>query len=289
MQLVKKLIDQCNEQSVVFELICLDDGSNKEIKDENRQISGLFGVNYVELSENIGRSKIRNRLSKLARYERLLFLDCDSVVKSPNFIANYLPLLATTKIYSGGRLYEKTKPDQNNRLLHWYIGIKKESAGLSKRNKSPINFFHANNFIIPREIALKFPFDQNIAEYGYEDIELATRLKASGISINHIENPVYHGALKSFEEVLNDQKMAASNLATLYFREMIVEIKMIKLYSRLKKYNLLRPIVSYVARQELVLTKSLKHHPKKLYILDLLKLYYFDQALCHLKLKGGRE
>ena len=81
-KLVVKLIKQCDRCKIEFEILCFDDGSKERIKVSNRSIDLLMRVNYVELSENLGRSKIRNRLAKSARYDYLLFLDADSQVKS---------------------------------------------------------------------------------------------------------------------------------------------------------------------------------------------------------------
>ena len=86
-KLVEELTRQCQAASIDFEVICLDDGSGNKIKEFNRVVSGLFGVNYVELSENVGRSRIRNKLGALARYDRLLFIDCDSKIISRKYIS----------------------------------------------------------------------------------------------------------------------------------------------------------------------------------------------------------
>ena len=52
---------------------------------ENRIIQNLENVIYRELPQNLGRSKIRNVLGKAAKFDYLLFLDCDSKVVSDNY------------------------------------------------------------------------------------------------------------------------------------------------------------------------------------------------------------
>jgi len=77
-KLVKDLAYQCNRQKIDFEIICFDDASKQRYKDKNEVLRSVFRVNYVELSENLGRAKIRNWLAKSARFEHLMFLDGDS-------------------------------------------------------------------------------------------------------------------------------------------------------------------------------------------------------------------
>ena len=89
-KLVKELHDQCVRAKIKFEILVFDDGSREKIKQENKALNGIFGVNYLELSENIGRSRIRNKLAKTAGFPYLLYLDADSKINSRKFIKNYI-------------------------------------------------------------------------------------------------------------------------------------------------------------------------------------------------------
>ena len=109
-KLVTKLIKQCHAAKIEFEIICFDDGSSEKIKTANKAIDLIMGVNYVELSENKGRAKIRNMLAKMARYEYLLFLDCDTKVAGKKFIKNYVPHLDKQKTINGCLLYTSPSP-----------------------------------------------------------------------------------------------------------------------------------------------------------------------------------
>jgi len=42
---------------------------------------------YIQLDNNIGRAKIRNLFLKYAKYDYLLFLDCDTFIISDDFVA----------------------------------------------------------------------------------------------------------------------------------------------------------------------------------------------------------
>ena len=69
---------QCKDAGIAYEILCFDDCSMEIFRKENRQLDHEFGISYLELSENLGRSKIRNLLAKQSRYEHWIFLDGDS-------------------------------------------------------------------------------------------------------------------------------------------------------------------------------------------------------------------
>ena len=58
-ELVKKLDKQAGLLSVPFEIVCIDDCSDEKFIKINKEICSKYGK-YIELKENIGRSKIRN-------------------------------------------------------------------------------------------------------------------------------------------------------------------------------------------------------------------------------------
>ena len=88
--LVSDLHGQCEVEGVAYEIICFDDGSSPDFKQKNQEIWKRTNVIYREMPQNLGRSAIRNALGRAARFEQLLFMDCDSRVVYPDFIKNYL-------------------------------------------------------------------------------------------------------------------------------------------------------------------------------------------------------
>ena len=77
-KLVETLQKQCEKAKITYEVVCFDDQSQTKYKKDNVILSNYFGVNYTELSENLGRARIRNWMAKIASYDNLLFLDCDT-------------------------------------------------------------------------------------------------------------------------------------------------------------------------------------------------------------------
>ena len=88
--LVQEFVAQCGKAKCQFEIICLDDVSQPKFHDINRAVQHIMGVNYVELTDHCGRSKIRNKLASLARFEHLLFIDSDSKINSKRYIKKFL-------------------------------------------------------------------------------------------------------------------------------------------------------------------------------------------------------
>lgn len=76
-KLVTDLQQQAERLECPYEILVADDASEDAFKRENRKINGIPGCKYIELQENVGRSRIRNILGRLARYDFFLFLDCD--------------------------------------------------------------------------------------------------------------------------------------------------------------------------------------------------------------------
>ena len=280
-KLVEELKLQCIKAKIAFEIICLDDYSDHKTKNSNRSVNELMGVNYVELSENIGRSKIRNRLASLARYDSLLFIDSDSKIGHKRYIKNYLQHIAKhpdTIIY-GGTAYSPHPPKSKDKYLHWLYGTHRESPKAKIRNKRSRELFHSNNFVCPRKIIQMHGLDSTIDGYGYEDLEWALRLQKAGINIEHIDNPLIHSGLKSRSQFLNDTKQAITNLAILYRDGKISNTRLIRTYKILEKFGLLRLSLKLLDwKKDQIFDKLMEDKPKLIY-LDLYKLHYFENAI----------
>jgi len=279
-KLVDELISQCQKAKIGFEIICLDDGSKNKIKEVNEAVNHRFGVNYVELSENIGRAKIRNRLAKIARYDWLLFLDCDSKPASKKFIKTYVSTgLNKDHVYIGGTKYDKRPPKARDKLLHWHYGSNREALKAKRRNRHPIQYFHSNNFVISRDVILAHPFDESLSSYGYEDLSLGQLLADHNVSITHIDNPVLHRGIKKATAFITDQISAVYNLAHLYQLGKVRSTRLISLHKTLERLGILTTTIKWIDRRVEKYKSALEDQPKSLYKLDLLKLYYFDNAL----------
>ena len=281
--LVLELHKQCTDCGINFEIISIDDASTQQ-KSKNKPIQFLTNCFFVELFENIGRSKIRNLLASKSNYEWLLYVDCDTFPKNSDFISNYISQinLSTKKVFFGGIVYTKEKPD-NDRLLRWIFGQKREATPLSERKRNPYKTTFVSNLLIKKTVFDIFSFDEKITNYGYEDFAFIQTLKLENIDIEHIENPVSHLNLETSSVFLLKTKTALETLLFISKTNSKVEIesKIIKTHKILcaLKFNL------FIAKLFQKLQVRLEHHltseKPSLLVFDCYKIGYF----CYLNRK----
>lgn len=274
-ELVTKLSDQCKRAKISFEIQCLDDMSRDTVRLKNRGLDGMFSVNYVELTENVGRSKIRNRLAKMARYDWLLFLDGDTGVIKRDFIKTYIASSKKHEIINGGRNYQNLKPKTNSKILHWTYGSKQESKLAEIRAKNPGKYFHTNNFLIKRELMLRYPFDESLDGYGYEDLAFAKVVQDAGHTITHINNPTRHLDLIKTEQFIENTENSIINLIHLIRENKIDDTPLIKLYTKLNNWGFANTYI-WIYRSILgeKVIKNLYSENPKITLLQLYKLHF---------------
>ncbi len=278
-KLVKELHDQCSRASIGFEILVFDDASQQKYKDKNREIANLFCVNYVELTSNLGRSKIRNRLAKTAMYEKLLFLDSDSSIPYRKFIKNYKEVIAANNVICGGRIYSKKPPKNKAKVFHWTYGSKRECPPLKKRKANPVSYFHSNNFVISRSLILQFPFEEKVEGYGYEDILLAYHLKRAGEKVLHLDNPVLHKSLDPIKKFLEKHENGSKNLAKIYYDNPDFPVRLCKFHKRLKSIGIEEIVYKMLTKRKEHFKNKLFSGNTKLRTFDLYRLQVFISTL----------
>lgn len=238
--LVNKLAEQANLLDNKIEIVAIDDFSNPAWKLKNQYIKTL--CNYIELTENIGRSKIRNLFLKHARGDFFLFIDGDSEIISKNFLTTYLNFIENNNpdVVVGGSIYQTKKP-KRSKLLRWKYSVSRESKSAEKREKIHLGF-KTNNFLIRKSLFSHSPFNENLTGYGHEDTLFGIQLTREKCKIQHMENPVLNIHLDTNVVFLKKTENALSNLVKIYsmkeqFPE-IEEIKLIHFYERISKQRL---------------------------------------------------
>jgi Glycosyl transferase family 2 len=212
LNLVEQIHSQCKLANIVFEIYLIDDKSTAYFKNINDALMGKSNCIYEELQENIGRSKIRNLLAKKAKYENLLFLDCDSKITSPDFIKKYSTYFGIDQVVYGGRNYESKPPFDENLFLRWIVGVKRETISCSQRKKNKYINFLSNNFLIPKKNFEIIQFDETLVGYGHEDTLFASNLNKNKINIEHIDNPLCHIGLETNTVFLAKTEEGLKNL-----------------------------------------------------------------------------
>jgi len=277
--LVEELYHQSISENIAFEIIVQDDASSlNEITQINTKINQLTDCRFERNEMTLGRSQNRNSLVSKAQYPWLIFLDCDMFPQHKNFIKNYLDAIkiGTTQAVYGGIIYHKQHPNPSE-MLRWVYGKKREEIPLKKRLKLPYKHSLMSNLLILKEIMQKFPFEDKLFQYGYEDIVLIQELKRNAIPIAQIENATYHLQLENSDIFLEKTKHSLSNLKMLIDQNVFADYNtsLVKSYQLISKLGI-RNFVAYVFKElEEVMTKNLLSESPSLAIFLLYKLGYF--------------
>ena len=196
-------------------------------------------------------------------------MDCDAKIISENFIKNYIDFISentnSTVIYGG---FETIKT--NPIYLRQKYSLNAEIVPIFKRKLNPYNSFRGINFVVKKEILAKFPFNENLKNYGYEDFLFAKKLEIEKINIHHLENSVLHNDDENALEYLSKTEIGICNLVNLYKENplLIKDIKLINAYLILKKWRL--------ERFSLFLFKIVKPYLKSRLLKQNPKLFYFN-------------
>lgn len=277
---VTKLVNDLHKQLVTseypFEILLMDDASDESSRRMNNNAENA-NVSYIQISENIGRSKIRNKLAETARYPYLIFMDCDSKVPSNNYIKNYLPLCESPIVCYGGRIYESKQP-KDDTYLRWKYGVERESFPAAERMKNSNYSFCTNNFLIHKSIFDRVKFNENLKGYGHEDTFFGLELLSQGIIVKHIDNPLVHIGLESASDFLEKTENGVVNLLKVdkilqeKYPDYINHSRLIRTYNRIRKIGI-RPMLAMLFKCfRPILKKNLLGKNPSLFLLDIYKL-----------------
>lgn len=271
--LVQCLHQQLTDAGAPFEIILLDDGSKPSFKEVNRKVQSLSGVVYEELTKNVGRSRIRNLMAQRARHPYLLFLDCDSEIEHPDFIQKYLDAATPNTVIYGGRSYARTRPADDTVFFRWKYGVVRETVGAAVRNTEPYLYFLSNNFLIPRDVLLRIPFNEKLSGYGHEDTLLSYEMSRAGIPVRHIENPAMHVGLESAEEYLRKTEQSIANLRLLMGQNIPMDhIKLVRYYLKFNRPPFRWVITTGFKLIEPLVRKNITGRNPSLFLFDGFKL-----------------
>ncbi|MDR2058105.1 MAG: glycosyltransferase [Dysgonamonadaceae bacterium] len=275
-ELAQRLHRQALHTGQAFEILLADDASKEKYRQVNSAID-LPYLRYIQLTENVGRSKIRNCLVQAAKYPYLIFMDCDSAVPSEAYIDNYIPYFKENIVCYGGRIYEEKRP-HDTKYLRWKYGVKRESIPAEKREKNSNFGFMTCNFLMYKPLLKKLPFDETIREYGHEDTLLGLQLLGEDIQIQHIDNPLVHLGLEDADVFVAKTEKAVANLRKIEkilnekYPRYVNHSKLIRMELKLRKWRLI-PLAAivFLIFKHLIKSNLLSKRPS-LFLFDLYKL-----------------
>ncbi len=280
--LVRDLQKQAARLDCPYEILVADDGSAETFKSANRTISSMPCCKYVELPDNVGRARIRNILGRMARYDWLLFMDCDAVVVREDFLARYMAARLQAKVVYGGLVHPARLPSPDVALSYYYEKNAEPRFTPERRMKHPYKVFRTFNFMVERATFLAHPFDEEIAMYGHEDTLFGKGLQDGGIPILHIDNPLLNNGLDKSLPFLDKTE---ESLRTLYVhREKLTgHSGVLNLYAHLERRGCSRLVAGLFRLLRKALRRNLTGCHPSLYLYAFYKIGYF----CMLSHKGA--
>lgn len=274
-KLVKALSRQIESHTVPAEIICLDDASEQNFKNINREVGGFPFVRYSELQENAGRSRIRNMLARMAAFNHFLFIDCDSGIVSESYLQNYITA-SYAPVIIGGRVYTEAPPSNPDYYLHWLCGSRKEVKPAHLRNEYPYDSLMFNNILVRKKEYLQIQLDESLDGYGHEDTKFGFDLLKNNIAVIHIDNPVVHEGLDEKESFLDKTHESVKNLYKITVdQKSPINTKLIKTYNFIKISHLTSISLLVLKLIYPLLKKNLVSGSPSLLALDLFKLKCF--------------
>lgn len=272
--LVSALHQQAEQAGITYEIIVADDASPTYIyKERNREINTLVHCRLIELTENIGRARIRNLLADEAQYPWLLFMDCDAEVISPTFIADYLQH-TDVEVICGGLCHADTLPSPTVSLRYAYEKRADKHRTAKHRAKRPYEQFTPFNFCIRRDIFKAIRFDESVCGYGHEDTLFGIELMRQQAQTRHIDNPLRHIGLEPNEIFLEKTRSALRNLATME-TTMQGHSALLSSYRILCRLRIQHLAANCFQKHEQRLTRQLCGQSPKLTCFKLYKLGYY--------------
>ena len=289
--LITSLGKEIVQLSDYVELILIDDASSDYYKRINEKDCQKH--QYIKLSKNIGRSRIRNLFLDYVSYENLLFLDCDSLIIKNSFIVNYIKRLQQyqDQVICGGRVYSSHRPEKN-KWLRWKYGVKRESQTAEERKREPNRSFMTNNFVIKKSLLQEIKFDERLANYGHEDTLFGFELWKNKIQISHIENPIENGDIEDNEVFLHKTEEGVRNLALIYKYmnddpQLVDMVQLLRVYDKLHHYHLTNIVRWFYLIFIKPLKKSLINGPISIKAFNFYKLGLFIG--CRTRLLSHKE
>lgn len=275
--LVKNLHHQCEDANLTFEILVLDDASKDENTiTENSKINTFENVSYHVLTENIGRSGIRNLLANKAQFSKLLFLDADIMPPDNRFIQRYLPYLNTNEdVICGGVIYSEEQPPDNE-MLRYIYGKNREVKSVNERNKDKFVIVSAN-ILYSKTCFLKTNSNLDNS-YGQDNI-VSQNLKRENANVLHIDNPVIHLGLETSTAYLKKSLKALETLCNLEKKDQSFNnfTSLQQTHSKLKKYFAL-PLFNFgFTLIEPFVEKNLKSTKPSLLLFDLYRLNHYNK------------
>ena len=270
--LVQALYAQAVALDIPFEILVADDASTLQaVKEKNRAAAQRPCCAYLQMEQNVGPARIRNRLVDKARYDLFLLMDADTYPAHPRFLARYLEAARPNTVVCGGFIYERTAQPRMCRLRYEY-GIRVEEASAEERNRQPYERFISMCFLADKATFNAVRFDEQM-HFGYEDASFGIRLKQANVAICHIDNPVYHHTTDNAADYLRKIRHSIRNLLP-HIDRLAPHIRLLVWHQKLQRLGMVPFIRALFRATEPLLVRNLTGNHPSLYLFAFYKLGY---------------
>lgn len=271
-ELVYELKKEIKENTIDAEIILINDASDEHFKTINKELINEV-KNFIFLEKNVGRSTIRNLFLTYSQGDYLLFLDCDAKLDHKNFLSNYLKEIEQNSeievIYGNFKISSLYSETLRNKY-----SVEREI--FSGEYSSDFSVFKTVNFIIKREVFKKFPFHEELINYGYEDYVFAKNMQLNHVKFSAINNPVIHIDDTENDVFLRKTETAIQSLFQLSQNPqneiLIKDIKVYRIAKKIKHWGFRDLFLLFYRCFEKKLTKNLLSNAPKIRFLDFYKL-----------------
>lgn len=259
-------------EAIDAEIIVADDASTSD----TGWLDDLRCTNPLTIwraPHNLGRSAIRNQLSRLATGTWLWFVDCDTALPPSFSIRRYLEATSDADVVCGGLTTPDSQPE-GSELRYRYEHADAQRRTAERRSLKPYRQLSTCNLLIKKNVFTDIQFCEDIKQYGYEDALFGVELEQRQVSIRHIDNPIVHLGLERNEEFLRKTEIALTTLRSLEGR-MNGNSHIQNMAARLTRWHL-APLIKLVFKLfRKSLRSNLLSHSPNLTLFALYKLGYY--------------
>lgn len=257
-----------------FEILVADDASpRREFIPLYEKLQKEGKCHFFAMAENIGRARIRNYLASQSHFDYLLFIDCDALVCTDDFVQQYWEARNKGNVVCGALKNLPVCPP-GGELRYTYEKAAEKQRPAAVRTQNPYAYFSTFNVMFQRKVFAHLLFDERCTEYGYEDALMGLMLEHEGYSIAHIDNPLIHNGIDASEVYLDKIE---TSLRVLYRLGDPLQSAsaLVRLERRLKSMGLLC-IVRFIYRNYAEQMRSnLTSRRPSMFLLKLYKLGYY--------------